>query len=121
MVILSSLEEIMKSKLALGSALIIFILVNLACQGAGPLSTIFATVTPTLTITPTATPTNIPSPTPLPTGVHFEEQPDKSTRIIDYDGGYTFELSEDWIALPADVNAIKDAIQKVSDSNPELA
>ena len=93
----------MKSRFVLCSSLIAFILATLACQTPGPLNAIFATVTPTFTITPTATPTNTPSPTPLPTGVQFEEQSDQSTHIVDYDGGYSFTLSEDWIALPADL------------------
>ena len=111
----------MKSRFVLLSGLIAFILFNFACQSAGPLAAVFATSTPTFTITPTATPTSTPSPTPLPTGIQFEVQSDKSTRVVDYDSGYILLLSQDWIALPGDADALKEAVEKLSVTNPEIA
>lgn len=110
----------MKSKFALLSGLIAFILFNFACQSAGPLAAVFATSTPTFTITPTATSTSTPSPTPLPTGIQFEEQSDQSIRVVDYDSGYIFLLSQDWIVLPGDADALKEAVEKLSVTNPEI-
>jgi hypothetical protein len=112
----------MKSKFMLFISLSMFILVSMACQMAGrSLDSIFATTTPTFTVTPTFTPTHTPSPTPLPTGVHIEEQSDQSTRIVDYDGGYTFVLSKDWTALPGDIDSLKENIETLVESNPEVA
>jgi hypothetical protein len=62
-----------------------------------------------------------PSPTPVPTGVQFEQQPDKSTRIVDYDNGYAFVLSEDWLPVQADAQTIKDRSEVISKTDPELA
>jgi hypothetical protein len=85
------------------------------------LDSIFATITPTFTVTPTFTPTHTPSPTPLPTGVHIEEQSDQSTRIVDYEGGYILQFSKDWTVLPGDIDSLKENIETLVESNPEVA
>jgi hypothetical protein len=112
----------MRSKIALFLGLSMLILFSLACQMAGgPLNSIFATMTPTFTVTPTFTPTRTPSPTPLPTGVHIEQQPDQSTKVIDYEGGYILQFSEDWTVLPGDIDSLKENIDTLVESNPEVA
>ncbi len=111
----------MRSKFILYSSLGMLILASIACQSAGPLNTIFATITPTSTVTPTFTPTHTPSPTPLPTGVDIQEQPDQSVKVIDYEGGYILELSKDWTVLPGDIDAMKESIETLTESNPEVA
>jgi len=119
----------MKSKFALLLLLSLILLTGFACQASGPVGNLFASPTPTVTITPSSTPTLTPSPTstvtpsptPLPTGVHFEDQSNGDIQIIDYDGGYSLLLSDDWISVPASADALKEAIKNVSKDNPELA
>lgn len=53
--------------------------------------------------------------------MHIEEQSDQSTRIVDYDGGYTLVLSKDWTALPGDIDSLKENIDTLVESNPEVA
>jgi len=101
----------------------------LACQAGSGFPSLFATETPTVTMTPsvtpspTSTPTPIPSatPTPLPTGFERKELSNGANLFTDYDAGYTFQLSKDWLALPATMKDIQDMAKKMEGSNPSMA
>jgi hypothetical protein len=113
--------------------LMLLLVTNLACNAGNVLPGLFATETPTFTITPTFTPTLTPSPTststptptltptPLPTGVSQAEKADGSTIVTDYDAGFTFEISKDWLVIPATVEDLQQMSETLKSSNPDLA
>jgi hypothetical protein len=88
-----------------------------------PTPTATFTPSPTLTPspTPTLTPTRTPTATPFPTGVRADEQPDGTTRFVDYDNKYQLDLPIDWIIIPFDKNDLDIMIQKLADEDPDLA
>jgi len=104
-------------------------LASLSCRAANlpflatatptPTSTYTPSPTSTPTQTPTSTPTQTPSPTPPPTGVQIEDQPDGSTSIADYDGGYQLTMSPDWLVVPAKKEDI-DAMLATLPADSEL-
>ena len=101
----------------------------LACQAGSAFPSLFATETPTVTMTPSVTPsptatsTPIPSltPTPLPTGVDKQELSTGDILFTDYDAGYTFQLSKDWLVIPATMEDLQDMSKTLEESNPDLA
>lgn len=114
-------------------AVMLLLVITLACNSANVLPGLFATATPTFTITPTFTPTLTPSPTststptptltptPLPTGVSKVEKPGGGTVFTDYDAGFTLELSADWLVIPATVEDLEQMSEGLKASNPDLA
>ena len=101
----------------------------LACGAGGPLMSLFATATPTFTVTPSVTPSPTPTltptatltPTPIPTGVQKTEQSDGSVLVTDYDAGYSFQISKDWLVLPATMEDLQKMADKVQATNPDMA
>lgn len=101
----------------------------LACGAGGPLMSLFATATPTSTVTPSITPSPTPTltptatltPTPVPTGVQKTEQSDGNVLVTDYDAGYSFQISKDWLVLPATMEDLQKMADKVEAANPDMA
>ena len=92
----------------------------LATETPTPTATFTPSPTSTPTQTPTSTPTHTPSPTPLPTGVTSEEQSDGSTFFVDYDNKFTLTLPSDWIVFPLDPEGLKEMLDEIAQSNPDL-
>ena len=111
----------------------VLMLAVLSCSGPAGVASLFATETPTatntftpsptLTPSPTSTSTSTPSPapTPRPSGVAADEQPDGTTRILDYDNHYQYILPENWEVVFTSQKDLQEALQTQGSTDPDLA
>lgn len=108
--------------------IVILALAVLACQGVTGFN-LFVTATPTATLTSTPTQTFTPTPsptvtataTPHPTGMLTQEQPDGTLLIGDHDNAYQFLLPANWAIAFSSQEDLKQAIQAMSEKDPEFA
>lgn len=106
----------------------LLILALISCSAVNSIPNPFATATPTPTQTftpsptpspaPTFTPTATFTPTPPPSGREKRPQPNGTTLLVDYDGGYQVTVTNEWTIVLLEKDEINKLIESLSSDSP---